>query len=197
MTSRTTFRQRHRIGGSAAGVYINNEVKVASLFRGISPENFQKKVRHMFKDLREEWGGIPFDVVNDGEVTALAGSMSMNANRVLGISMGTSEAAGYVDGEGRIKPWLNELAFAPLDYRKGGPVDEWSGDEGCGVQYFTQQGVARLALAAGFEFGDMPLAEQLEKVQQAMAAWRREGGGDLSDVRHLLRVCKAVKVFEP
>ncbi len=158
------------IGGSAAGVYVNNEVKVASLFRGISAEDFENKVRHMFKRLRAEWDGIPFDVVNDGEVTALAGSMSMNANHVLGISMGTSEAAGYVDGEGRIKPWLNELAFVPVDYRKDGPVDEWSGDEGCGVQYFTQQGVARLAPAAGFEFGEMPFAEQLEKIQQAMAA---------------------------
>lgn len=158
------------IGGSAAGVYVDNEVKVASLFRGIGPEDFQKHVKGIFKTLREEWGGIPFDVVNDGEVTALAGSMSLEANCVLGISMGTSEAAGYVDGEGHIKPWLNELAFTPIDYREEGPVDEWSGDAGCGVQYFSQQGVARLAPAAGFQTGDLPFAEQLVKVQEAMAA---------------------------
>ena len=105
----------------------------------------------MFFELKERWGGIPFEVVNDGEVTALAGSMALNENAVLGVAMGTSEAAGYVDRQRLDPPWLNELAFAPVDYRENGPRDEWSGDEGCGVQYFSQQGVARLAKVAGFE----------------------------------------------
>ncbi|NNM29586.1 MAG: ROK family protein [Akkermansiaceae bacterium] len=159
------------IGGSAAGDYINNEVRVASLFRGIKdPDVFEREVRPIFYRLREEWGGIPFEVINDGEVTALAGSMSMNANAVLGISMGTSLAAGYCTPEGRITSWINELAFAPVDYRDDAPIDEWSGDIGCGVQYFSQQGVARLAPAAGFDLGALPFPEQLVKVQEAMAA---------------------------
>lgn len=158
------------IGGSAAGEYINNEVRVASLFRGITDQDvFDREVRPIFRKLQQEWGGIPFVVVNDGEVTALAGSMSMDANAVLGISMGTSLAAGYCTPDGHITNWINELAFAPIDYRDDAPVDEWSGDIGCGVQYFSQQGVARLAPAAGFEFGDMPFPEQLVKVQEAMA----------------------------
>ncbi len=157
------------IGGSAAGDYINNEVRVASLFRGIQdPEIYDREVRPIFLKLREEWDGIPFVVINDGEVTALAGSMSMNANAVLGISMGTSLAAGYCTPEGHLTNWINELAFAPIDYRDDGPSDEWSGDVGCGVQYFSQQGVARLAPAAGFDFDEMPLAEQLVEVQKAM-----------------------------
>ena len=32
--------------------------------------------------------------------------------------MGTSVAGGYVTLDGSITPWLNELAFAPVDYRK-------------------------------------------------------------------------------
>jgi len=158
------------IGGSAAGVYVNNEVRAASLFRGVSEEDFENQVRHIFFQLKEEWGGIPFEVVNDGEVTALAGSMSMDANAVLGVSMGTSEAVGYVDPNGHIKPWLNELAFAPVDYRDDAPVDEWSRDHGCGVQYFSQQGIARLAPIAGFDIADLPFAQQLLKVQEAMQA---------------------------
>ncbi|MEI6071238.1 MAG: ROK family protein [Verrucomicrobiae bacterium] len=159
------------IGGSAAGIYVNNEVRVASLFRGVSEENFEKRVRRIFFDLQKEWGGIPFEVVNDGEVTALAGSMSMNDNAVLGISLGTSQAAGYVDPDGHIRPWLNELAFAPVDYRENAPVDEWSGDAGCGVQYFSQQGVARLIPPAGIALpAGMPFAEQLVEVQKLMAA---------------------------
>ncbi len=94
--------------------------------------------------------------------------MSMNANAVLGISMGTSLAAGYCTPGGHITPWINELAFAPIDYRDNAPRDEWSGDIGCGVQYFSQQGVARLASSAGFEFGEMAFPEQLVEVQKAM-----------------------------
>jgi predicted NBD/HSP70 family sugar kinase len=159
------------IGGSAAGVYVDNEVKAASLFRGIRPEDYEGKVRRIFFRVQEAWGGVPFEVVNDGEVTALAGSMSIGDGAVLGVAMGTSTAAGYCDADGHITLGLNELAFSPADYREDAPADEWSGDLGCGVQYFSQQGVARLAPAAGFDFpAGMPFPEQLVKVQEAMAA---------------------------
>jgi predicted NBD/HSP70 family sugar kinase len=159
------------IGGSAAGVYVNNEVRVASLFRGVPADLFETHVRRIFFTLQERWGGVPFEVVNDGEVTALAGSMAMNDNAVLGVSMGTSQAGGYVTPAGTITTWLNELAFAPIDYRPNGPRDEWSGDIGCGAQYFSQQGVARLAVKAGLGFPtSLPLPEQLLAVQEAMRA---------------------------
>lgn len=157
------------IGGSAAGVYVNNEVRVASLFRGVPTDLFEQHIRRMFFTLQERWGGVPFEVVNDGEVTALAGSMAMDDNAVLGVSMGTSQAAGYVTASGTITSWLNELAFAPVDYRPDAPRDEWSGDRGCGAQYFSQQGVARLAAKAGFSFeASVPLPERLIAVQTAM-----------------------------
>lgn len=159
------------IGGSAAGVYVNNEVRVASLFRGVPADRFQQEIRPMFRTLQARWGGVPFEVVNDGEVTALAGSMTLGDNAVLGVSMGTSQAAGYITPQGRITPWLNELAFAPIDYAADAPRDEWSGNEGCGVQYFSQQGVARYAVVAGFNFADdLPFAERLAAVQAALQA---------------------------
>lgn len=173
------------IGGSSAGVYVNNEVRAASLFRGVSEADFEARIRRMFFELKERWNGVPFEVVNDGEVTALAGSMSLDGNAVLGVAMGTSQAAGYVDANGSIRPWLNELAFAPVDYRDGGPRDEWSGDEGCGVQFFSQQGVARLAKAAGFDFGTMPFPEQLVEVQKAM----KEGDGRARRIYATIGVC--------
>ncbi len=157
------------IGGSAAGDYVNNEVRVASLFRGLSETDFDNHARRIFLRLKEDWGNIPFEVANDGEVTALAGSMSLNSNAVLGIAMGTSQAVGYCDPGGFITCGLNELAFAPIDYRDDAPADEWSGDIGCGVQYFSQQGIARLVPAAGIDLpGDMPLAERLVAVQDLM-----------------------------
>lgn len=155
------------IGGSAAGIYVNNEVRVASLFRGVPPELFERRVRRLFFELHEAWGGVPFVVANDGEVTALAGSMALGDGAVLGVSMGTSQAGGYVTPQGGITTWLNELAFAPVDYRTEAPADEWSGDRGVGVQYFSQQAVARLAAAAGIELPDgMPPAEKLAAVQK-------------------------------
>ncbi len=163
------------IGGSAAGVYVNSEPRVGSLFRGISPEDFENVIRRMFYTLKDRWSErmgkeVPFEVVNDGEVTALAGAMGMEDDAVLGIAMGTSLAAGYVDPEGHIMPWLNELAFVPVDYQiDETSVDEWSQDMGVGARYFSQQAVARLAPRAGFDFGDMPFPEQLKKVQAAMA----------------------------
>jgi predicted NBD/HSP70 family sugar kinase len=157
------------IGGSAAGVYINNRVMVASLFRGVPRDLFERRVKNLFLDMQKEWG-VPLEVVNDGEVTALAGSMTLNANAVLGIALGSSEAGGYVDREGNISRWLNELAFVPVDFHPKAPMDEWSGDRGCGVQYFCQNAVVRLAPAAGIVLDEHQTpAQMLESVQALMA----------------------------
>ena len=158
------------IGGSSAGVYINNRVRNASLFRGVPKDQFDAKIRDLFLELRKEWGGIPFEVINDGEVTALAGSMSLGKNAVLGVAMGSSEAGGYVDANGNVKGWLDELAFAPVDYGPDAPIDEWSGDRGCGVGYFCQVGANRFAEQGGFPLDTSKgLPERLKDVQAAMA----------------------------
>jgi predicted NBD/HSP70 family sugar kinase len=155
------------VGGSAAGVYVNSEPRVGSLFRGISEEDFESEIRPIFKNLRHEMNDVPFEVVNDGEVTALAAALAFDTSKILGLAMGTSLAAGYCDGDRRITDQLNELAFVPVDYREEAPVDEWSGDAGCGVQYFSQQAVARLAPATGLDHPEgMPFAERLVDVQR-------------------------------
>ena len=159
------------IGVSAAGIYLNNQVKVASLFRGVPPDVFESRVKNLFLDIQRQWGGVPLEVVNDGEVTALAGAMTLEDKPVLGIAMGSSEAGGYVDGDGNITGWLNELAFVPVDFSPTAPMDEWSGDRGCGSAYFSQVAVIRLAAAAGIELdaGQTP-AERLKQVQDLLAS---------------------------
>ena len=157
------------IGGSSAGVYINNQVKAASLFRGVPKDRFGD-VKNLFLRIRDELK-VPLEVVNDGEVTALAGSMSLEDNGVLGIALGSSEAGGYVTPDGNITGWLNELAFAPIDYSIEAPVDEWSGDRGVGALYFSQQCVFRLAPRAGIEIpADISDAEKLKLVQERLEA---------------------------
>ena len=158
------------IGGSAAGVYVNNRVKVASLFRGVPEDIFEQRVKNIFREVQQAWPGVPFEVVNDGEVTALAGSMALGKNAVLGLALGTSLASGYVNRDGNITSWLNELAFAPVDYRPDAPRDEWSGDYGVGAQYLSQQAVGRLLIPAGITADlSLPLPEKLKLVQSLMA----------------------------
>jgi predicted NBD/HSP70 family sugar kinase len=157
------------IGGSAAGVYVNNKVRVASLFRGV-PEERYDAVRNMFLRIRDEMQ-VPLEIVNDGEVTALAGAMSLGDNGILGIAMGTSQAAGYVNLEGNITSWLNELAFVPVDYNPNAAVEEWSGDRGVGALYFSQQAVFRLAPMAGIQVPvNESKAAQLKFVQEKLEA---------------------------
>ena len=155
------------IGGSSAGIYVDNRPMVASLFRGIPAERYGE-IRNLFLRILDEMG-VPLEVINDGDVTALAGSMSIGDNAVLGIALGSSEAAGYVNRDGHIMGWLNELAFAPVDYSPDAPVDEWSDDRGCGASYFSQQCVFRLAPRAGVEIpADVTDAEKLKFVQEKL-----------------------------
>ena len=159
------------VGISSAGVYIANRTMVASLFLKVSPEDFAAKVKDIYiRAVRDTFGDIPMNVANDGDVSALAGAMSLEENSVLGIAMGTSEAVGFVDAEGRVAGWLNELAFMPVDAAPDAMEDEWSGDIGCGVKYFSQDGVIKLAPRAGIELDEsLPPAEKLKVVQALMA----------------------------
>jgi len=156
------------IGGSSAGIIVENQIKTASLIRGIQGAD-RPKAQQLFKRVQEAWG-VPVEVANDGDVTALAGALSLKTTAILGIAMGSSEAAGYIDRGGRLTGRLNELAFAPVDFNPDAAQDEWSKDNGVGAMYFSQQAVNRLAIEAGFKFpDDMPLPERLKTVQAAMA----------------------------
>ena len=157
------------IGVSSAGIYIENRAMVASLFLKVPKDEFNRKVKDIYIRAAKEIGDVPLVVANDGDVTALAGAMSLDDNNVLGIAMGTSEAVGYVDKNGCVTGWLNELAFMPVDANPDAMADEWSGDIGCGVKYFSQDGVIKLAPRAGIELDEaLSPAEKLKVVQGLM-----------------------------
>lgn len=163
------------VGVSTAGICVDNRITVSSLFRKVSDEDFDKYVKNIYSDAAKELGNelgciIPVEVANDGDVTALAGAMSMGAGGVLGIAMGTSEAGGYVDLSGNLTGRLSELAFVPVDTAEGAAVDDWSGDFGCGCKYFSQDAVIRLAPSAGIELdGSLTPAQKLKAVQKMMS----------------------------
>ena len=74
-----------------------------------------------------------------------------------------------MDEQGRITGWLNELAFVPVDASPNAMEDEWSHDIGCGVKYFSQDSVIKLAPAAGIALdAALSPAEKLKAVQKLM-----------------------------
>jgi predicted NBD/HSP70 family sugar kinase len=168
-TAASHMPQVDAIGISSAGIYINNRTMVASLFRKVPADLFDQKVKDIYIRASKELGDIPLVVCNDGDVTALAGAMSLEDDSVLGIAMGTSEAGGYINKDGKITDWLNELCFIPVDANPNAMIDEWSGDIGCGVNYFSQDGVIKLAPRADIDLSDaVTPAEKLKIVQKLM-----------------------------
>ncbi len=159
------------IGVSSAGIYVDNRTMVASLFRKVPAAAFEARIKGIYQDIAKKWGDVPLEVANDGDVTALAGALELKDHSVLGVAMGTSQAAGYVNPQGLITGWLNELAFVPVDVSEQAPIDaEWSGDRGTGVNYFSQDAAIRLARVAGIELSvDASPGEKLKALQKLMA----------------------------
>ena len=154
------------IGVSSAGVFIGNSPMVSALFLKV-PREKRELVKTIYDRAAREIGDVPIVVANDGDVTALAGAMGLECGSVMGMAMGTSEAVGYVDAEGKVLGWLNELAFAPVDLAEAAPKDPWSGDTGVGGPYFSQDAVIRLAAAAGVPTdAALTPAQQLRQVQE-------------------------------
>jgi predicted NBD/HSP70 family sugar kinase len=154
------------IGISSAGIYVNNEVRVASLFRRVARGDFDARIRNIYSNLGKEWG-VPVEVANDGDVAALAGAMELGRGPLLGLALGTSLAAGFVDSQRRVLGWLNELAFAPNDLAENAPIDsEWSLDRGTAVQYLSQDAALRLALESGLELAPGTRAERLAELSR-------------------------------
>ena len=156
------------IGVSSAGTFIGNAPMVASLFIKV-PRSEWDKVKTIYDRAAKEIGDVPIVVANDGDVSALAGAMGLGVGNIMGIAMGTSEAVGYVDKDKNVLGWINELAFAPVDLCEDAMQDEWSGDIGCGVKYFSQDGVIKLAPRAGINLSEsLSPAEKLKEVQKLM-----------------------------
>ena len=83
------------IGVSSAGVFIGNAPMVSSIFIKV-PRSRREEVKTIYDRAAKELGDIPIVVANDGDVSALAGAMSLGAGCVMGLAMGTSEAVGYI-----------------------------------------------------------------------------------------------------
>jgi len=92
------------VGGSATGtVSGDNDATWCDIFPNVPPDVYKAKVVDIFKRISKEVAGeVPLKVINDGEVTALAAVQKIKKGNVLGISMRSSEGAGYANADGNL-----------------------------------------------------------------------------------------------
>ncbi len=168
------------IGISSAGCIVDNKVALALLYKLVSKQDFDKYIRDMYLRAAKEINpNIPIVVANDGDVSAIAGSLFMKKNALLGLAFGTSEAAGYVDKSGSINGFLSELAFVPVDNNESAPFNEFNHDKGVGTSYFSQDAAIRLADMAGFELDkNLAPAQKLKAIQELV----KEGNTDALNI---------------
>lgn len=161
------------IGGSATGtVSADNEATWCDIFPNVPPDVYKEKVVPIFKNLAKEFGeNIPLKVINDGEVTALAGVQMVGKGNIMGISMGSSEGGGYANADGNLMGWINELCYIQLDLNPEAPTDPWTnGHTGLSHMYLGQRGATRLCTKGGV---DVPPEERPEHPN--MNTMRHEG----------------------
>jgi len=172
------------IGGSATGaVSANSEATWCDCFPNVPPDVYQKRVVPIFNDIaKAEFGGVPIKVINDGEVTAVAGSHMVGEGCLFGISLGSSEGSGYVYEDGSLTGWINENAYNPFDLNPDAPGNPWSPHRGDAAMYLGQRAATRLAKKGGVDLPPemmpdhpnmnaaihVPHAQVLKKIQAAM-----------------------------
>jgi len=141
------------IGGSATGaVSANSEATWCDCFPNVPPDVYQHKVVPIFNNIaKAEFDGVPIKVINDGEVTAVAGGQMIGEGCLFGISLGSSEGSGYVYGDGSLTGWINENAYNPFDLNPEGPGNVWSPHRGDASVYLGQRAATRLAKKGGVE----------------------------------------------
>jgi len=172
------------IGGSATGtVSAESEATWCDCFPNVPPDVYKEKVAPIFNIIaKNEFGGVPIKVINDGEVTAVAGGQMVGEGCLFGISLGSSEGSGYVYADGSLTGWINENAYCPLDMNPEGPCNPWSPHRGDASMYLGQRAATRLAKKGGVDLPEdmmpdhpnmnqmnhAPHAQCLKKIQAAM-----------------------------
>lgn len=141
------------IGGSATGVVgANNEATWCDLFPNVPPKVYKEKVVDIFNRIaKDEFDNVPIKVINDGEVTALAGMMMIKEGALYGISMGSANGAGYVDDNGALTGWINEMAYLPCDLNPESIYNPWSPHSGDAAMYMGQRAATKLVALGGVD----------------------------------------------
>lgn len=180
------------IGISTAGIVANNELLFAALYAKVTEEKKQKEARPVFKNImKEHFPNVPFQVENDGDVSAIGASALYHKNKVLGLALGTSFAAGYVK-DSSLNGWISELSKVPINVSKKARKHYILGIEGSASEYLSQKGIVYLLENNGLSLqGDLPhKLLQIQKLAEEGDPLVLKGYHDMgiylgSDIRYL------------
>merc|ERR1719446_608743 len=153
--AKATLPHVDAVGGSATGTVSGaNEATWCDIFPNVPPDVYKAKVVDIFVRMSKEVAGdVPLKVINDGEATALAAVQKIGKGNIMGISMGSSEGAGYANADGNLMGWINELCYVRLDLNPMAPSDPWTKGAHSGIShmYLGQRGATKLAAAGGIQ----------------------------------------------
>lgn len=146
---------------SSAGVIKNNQIQLANLFekvdKSICKDNINNFYINAIKRIEERLNKkINYIVLNDGDVSSIAGMNHYKLDNVLGLALGTSFASGYVN-DNKVYSYLNELSSIPFDLNNNLTVSD----------YLSQEGVIRFANIYNLNLDkSLSKAEKLKVVQE-------------------------------
>mgnify|MGYP002675005957 CR=1 FL=1 len=152
------------IGISTAGIVKENKLLEPTLFRSV--ENGKEHVLDFFPEFMEkEFPKIPYQVINDGDISALTGPVLTGKENFLGIAMGTSLGGGYIGNGNTFRGWICELGKIPVDFSSS-PYEHYAMKiKGAGSEYLSQKGIIRLCEEKGISFPGTK-AVQLVSIQK-------------------------------
>ena len=145
------------VGVSTSGIVERGEILFPSLFASCSEGDRKGRVRTLFNRLIPSLlPGTPFRLINDGDASSLGGALLHHKDSLLGLSLGTSLAAGYVK-EGRLYPYLNELSKVSVNLSPKARSHYKYLIKGSASEYLSQKGLLCLAESHGIELeGSLP-----------------------------------------
>lgn len=167
------------LGISSAGIFMDNQVRVSALFMKVDEQKYASFLPNLFLTIQNKLEKIVnhpihMKIANDGDVTALSGAKRLQKERLLGLSLGTSEAASFIHHKGQLMGWLHELSFVPINWHENAMIDPWSLDRGTGASYLCQEGVIYLAKLCHIDLDKDASPAQKVKTLQAMAEQQDE-----------------------
>lgn len=152
------------VGVSTSGVVEEEDLIYPSLFTSCSEKDKKEGIRVLLKEISHElFPNATFSLINDGDASALGASFLYEKDSVLGLSLGTSLAGGYVKN-GFLYPYLNELSKVPVNFSSFAKRHYQLGIKGSASEYLSQKGIIALTEESGVELkGTLP--EKLLMVQ--------------------------------
>lgn len=141
---------------SSAGVIKDNQVLLANIYKKVKNDEYKDIYVNIVKSFESKLNkSIKYFIINDGDVSSLFGAHYYKVSNMLGLALGTSLAAGYINNN-RVYDYLSEPSSIMFFENNNSTVSD----------YLSQDGVINLAKKYGVSMNDnLTKYEKLKYVQ--------------------------------